>query len=476
MSSTFFGLEIGRRALSADQLALTVVGQNTANVGTPGYSRQVANLEDTDPYGAPADTGKPGQLGTGVTVASITRVRDDFLDTRLNTANADQGSLNDLRDVLAKVENAYGEPSTTGIGANLNALFSSFSDLASTPESGAVRATVLSQAQSLVAAFHAVSGSLSRIPTDINSQITSKVGQANDLAVQIAALNKQIGLSVQSGEQPNDLLDKRTALIGQLSGLVDVQVINSRNPDTNQPTGEVQIDVGGFALVQDDSSAKLPTTTSTANGQVGLVTANGVPIPLRGGEIAGLIKATTLVGGYQSDLDKLASNLISSVNALHSAGAGLDGGTGRDFFSGTGAGDISVAAAVANNPSAIAAAAPPVPPATVAPGNGDIARSLSQLSSQPVIGSASLDQFFNTAVAGIGADSQNFQTQADNQAKIVRQIQTQQSSVSGVNLDEELTKLLQYQRSYQAAARIVNVQDDVLNQIINGLGVGIAVA
>jgi flagellar hook-associated protein 1 FlgK len=467
-------MEIGRRALSASQLALNVVGQNTANVGTPGYSRQVADLEETDPYGGPGtDVPAPGQLGTGVIVASVNRIRDQFVDTRLYAANADQAAANSLRGTLGQVEDAFGEPSATGISAQLTSLFSSFSDLSASPESGAVRATVLNNAQGLVSAFRTVSGALDKIASDLKSSVASKVAAANGITTQIADLNKQIGLAVQSGAHPNDLLDKRTALIGQLSSLVDVQVIDSKDPETNQPTGEVQINVGGFTVVRDGSATALPATVAT-NGQPGLVTADGVPIPLASGEISAIIKATSLVGSYRADLDTVASNLITSVNTLHSSGVGLDGVTGRNFFTGTGAGDIAVAPAITTSLDAIAAAGPPVPPATVAPGNGDVARSLAALSSQAVIGAQSLNQFYGAKVAGIGADSQQFQADATNQGKIVTQLQNQQSSVSGVNLDEELTKMLQYQRSYQAAARIINVQDDLVNRIVNGLGIGAA--
>jgi len=452
-------------------LALDVIGQNTANVGTPGYSRQVASLEETEPYGGPGTgVGQPAQLGSGVTVASVVRVRDEFLDKRINSAISDHSSLNTLRDILSRVEGAYGEPSTTGIGSQLTAFFNSFSDLAASPESSAVRTTVLNKAQSLIAAFHTVSAGLSQIQPEVESRITGQVGQVNLLASQIAALNKQIGSSIQSGDHPNDLLDRRTALIGQLSGLVDVQVIDSRNGA--QSTGRVQVNVGGFVLVDGDTSSVLPSAHTTVNGEPALLTTDGKPIPLQGGEIAGLIRAGTQTSSYQADLDTLASNVIGAVNSIHSAGVGLDGVTGRSFFSGKSAVDIDIAAAVANNSDAIAAASAPVPPAAVAAGNGDNARALAALASQPVIGQASLNQYYNSRVATVGADSQRVQSLADNQAKVVTQLQNQQASASGVNLDEELTKLLQFQRSYQAAARIINVQDDLLNRVINGLGVG----
>jgi flagellar hook-associated protein 1 FlgK len=473
--STFFGLEIGRRALTANQFALDVVGQNTANVGTPGYSRQVAAFDETEAYGAPgADSGKPAQLGTGVTIASVNRVRDQFIDQRLNVANANAGALNSLRDILGRVEGAYGEPSSTGIGSQLTSFFNSFSDLSASPESGAARSTVLNKAQSLVNAIHQVNADLSAIGPEISSRIAARVGDVNSLSVQIAALNKQIGESVASGDHPNDLLDKRTALVSQLSSLVDVQVIESRSSQTDQPTGQIQINVGGFSVVRDDKSNALPAEYTNVGPDAGLRTPDGQAIPLRGGEVSGLIQAASLVDGYQTGLDTLASNLISAVNTIHAGGAGLDNISGRAFFSGSTAADIDVEPAIASDPQAIAAAAAPLPPATVAPGNGDNARALAALTSKPAVGVFSLNQYYNTSVAGIGADSQRFQTQTDNQSKVVTQLQNQQASVSGVNLDEELTKLLQYQRAYQAAARIINVQDDVLNRIINGLGSGVA--
>src|SRR5690348_8089991 len=117
MPSTFFGIELGSRALSANQLGLDVVGQNTANINTPGYSRQVVNFDETDPYTIPdANAVQPNQLGTGVTVASVTRVRDGFADKQVLTANSDQGALDQLVTITGRIESAYNEPGDTGLG------------------------------------------------------------------------------------------------------------------------------------------------------------------------------------------------------------------------------------------------------------------------------------------------------------------------------------------------------------------------
>jgi flagellar hook-associated protein 1 FlgK len=476
MPSTFFGIEIGTRALMTNQLALQVIGQNTANVNTEGYSRQVVQFDQTDPYTLPDyPHAQPGMLGTGVTIAAINRIRDAFIDRRVFAANSWQGAIGNLRDILGRVEEAYNEPSDTGIGQLMTNLFNSFADLSANPESGAIRSTVRNNAETLIAAIRSVDAAMTQINPEIQAKIAVKVGDVNSLAGQIAELNKQIRLSIAAGDHPNDLLDKRGVLLDTLSSLVDIQVTESSNSATGKPTGEVQINVGGYALVQGDTANALPTTMTTANGNLGLVTAEGNTIPLRGGELYGLVKATTLLASYHDDLNTLVGNLITAVNTQHSLGVGLDGVTGRPFFTGTDAASINLNPVIKSDLNVIAAAAAPTPPTPFATGNGDNARALAALTSRPVIAGFSLSEFYNSSVGRVGADSRSFIAEADNQDKVVNQLKNQQQAVSGVSLDEELTHMLQYQRSYQAATRIINVMDDVLNRIINGLGAGSAV-
>lgn len=115
MSSSFMGIEIGRRALAANQIALDTTGQNTSNVNTVGYSRQVANLETTDSSDITLSNGMNGQIGTGVTVSSITRIRDQFLDQRLRSSLSQQSAASTLSNQLSQVEAAYNEPGGTGV-------------------------------------------------------------------------------------------------------------------------------------------------------------------------------------------------------------------------------------------------------------------------------------------------------------------------------------------------------------------------
>ena len=465
MSSTFFGLEIGARSLAASQAALDVIGQNTSNVNTPGYSRQVVTLEATDPYTASGY----GHIGTGVQVASVTRIRDDFTDKQTYDAHAKQGAYSSLSDILSRVEQVYNEPGTAGIGSQLTAFFNSFSDLSANPSNQALRSSVRDTAQSVVSAFNSISASLKQIVPDITAKTQSKLDDANALAHQIGDLNGKIHSALANGQHPNDLQDKRGALVSQLSSLIQVKAIDVTDSITGKPTGELNLSVEGYSLVQGEIVSPLPKIVSAQPNTSALIDSNGNAVPVNGGEIAGLLQASHALDGFQKDLDTLASSFISAVNAQHQAGVDLTGTPGQAFFSGTDAGSIAISGTIQHDLNAIAAASPPKPPATFASGNGDNSRALAGIANKAAIGGATLNDYYSAKVAAVGAASKLASDQLNNQQKVVNQLQNQQSSVSGVNLDEELTKLLQYQRSYQASARIVNTFDDVLDRIINYL-------
>ena len=370
MASTFFGLEIGSRSLAASQTALDVIGHNTSNVNTPGYSRETVNLQATDPYSISGY----GQLGTGVELGSVTRIRDEFTDKQTYDANAKQGAYSGLSDSLSRIEQVFTEPGSSGIGSQLTAFFNSFSDLSANPASQALRSSVRNAAQSVVTAFHSVSGSLSQIAPNLASQAQGKIKDANALAAQIGDLNKQIRIALASGEHPNDLEDKRGALISQLSGIVQIKTTDVTHADTGQPTGEISVNVDGVSLVQGEIVTPLPTTVSTRQGATALITANGDAIQINGGSLNGVLQASNQLTGYQQNLDALASGLISAVNAQQQAGVDLNGAPGQAFFNGTDAASLALSGPLLSNGSAIAAAAAPIPPATFATGNGDNAR------------------------------------------------------------------------------------------------------
>jgi flagellar hook-associated protein 1 FlgK len=481
MSSAFFGLEIGRRALLANQQALEVVGHNTSNVNTPGYSRQIIMMQATEPHTVPTRYFmSKGQVGTGVEVGAIIRMRDEFVDRRVFTALSSQGALTNLSEVLKRVEQSFGEPGNAGIGQMISEFFNAFSELSANPESGAIRSTVRNRAEAMINAFRSVNSALDQINPEISLKVATKVADINALAKEVAALNRQIRMIVGAGNQPNDLMDKRGQLLEQISAMVDIQVISARNSETGAQTGELHVNVGGYPLVQGDLAGKLPITLSTERGIIGLKLDTGETIALQGGEVYGLIRATAQVNNYKDDLNRLARTLVQTVNAQHRIGLGLDGQTARDFFAEDlnnpallTAGGMSLSVAVRDNLDSIAAAKAPIPPNPFAPGNGDNARALAAFGFTKLsqLNDLSLNEYYADRIALIGSDSRAFQTGAENQDRVLNQLKNLQASVSGVSLDEEMTRMMQFQRAYQAAARIITVMDDALDRIVNGLGV-----
>ena len=469
MPGTFAGYEIASRALGVSQTVMDVIGHNVANINTPGYSRQIAHVTASDPYSVP-DTSKvtPGQFGTGVVVSDINHIRDAFVDQRLLSLNGESGTSNQLRDILDRVQAAYGEPGTTGVSSVLTAFFNRFQDLSRNPENTAIRVVVKEQGQLLANRLHEVYSGLTQLSADLTGQVQSRVNEANDLGKQVANLNSQIAVSVAAGDHPNDLLDKRDEIIrrlGTLVGAITTPVLTLGG----KATGAVNVLVNGHPLVQDRFFAGLPTAFTSLNGVPQLT--DGVnQIPVTGGEVSGLVRGFNLIATYQSDLNSVASTLISAVNAQHAAGYGLNGSTGKVFFSGSNASNIAVDAAIQSDVNNIAAASPPISGSNPDPGNGDNALAIANLANAQLIGVSTIGDFYGAKVAQIGQDAQSFGQQSANLDQVGQQLRNLQSSTEGVSLDEELAHMMQYQRTYQAASRLLTTQDTMIGQLLTALG------
>jgi flagellar hook-associated protein 1 FlgK len=467
MSSTFGTFELAGRALRASQGVIGVIGHNLANVNSPGYSRQQAHLAASPPYTLSSFFYRaPGQIGTGVDLVAITRIRDAFLDDRLQQAGSYQAEYQSLRDILTRAQTAYNEPGNSGLNSQLTAFFNSFQELSRNPESGGIRATVRQQAVTLSKRFNQVHAVLNQIELDIQNLVNARLDEANSLAQQIGKLNKEIRASRAIGDNPNDLSDRRDELVRQLSAIVDLKVLEPLDGKGVQ-TGEINLSVGGYALVLGDFVQSLPTRFTSVGGQPQLL-GQGDPIPVQSGSVGGLIKANDLIGEYRSRLNEIASALIERVNAQHRTGYGLDGGTGRPFFAGTDASNITLDAAILGDLDAIAASGPTANPPAL--GNGENARAIAQLRSVQIFGPMTLLDYYGVSIAKIGTDVRAYENQSENQTFIMQQMKNLRNSISGVSLDEEMTLMLQYQRSYQAAARYLNTIDSMLDQLINQLG------
>jgi len=443
--STFMGLETTLRGILAQQLALDVTGHNIANANTVGYSRQRASLVATDPYTVPGVTRPPqaGQLGTGVDVDQYERVRDAFVDIQLRAQTMLNGANQATQDGLQQVEQAFNEPSDSGLNSLLAKYWSAWQDVSNSPENLATRQALAAAASSLAGGFNQVSQQLSTLQTQTATNVTYTINDVNSIGTQIAALNDAIAKSTVTGDHPNDLLDQRDLLIDKLSELGNVALANGAN-------GAVDVSIGGAALVTGATSATLAEASLTS---------------LTSGKLSALVRLRdTTIPGYQTQLNTIASTLISQTNTAHAAGFDLSGTAGGTFFTGTDAATIGVNSALVTNPALIAASG------NGQPGNAAAALAINTLRGTVVIGSATIDQAYSQLVTRIGSDSQEAQRSLDTSSLLASTLQSKRDSVSGVSLDEEMTNMVRFQRGYQASARALSAMDDMLDTLITRTG------
>jgi flagellar hook-associated protein 1 FlgK len=227
---TLQGLQTALSGLLAEQQAIDLAGHNITNANTEGYSRQTAVLQTNDPLRIAAlspTTGMGGQLGTGVSVADYTRIRNIYLDAHYRNENSALGAASAQAEELQQAQSAFNEPSSSGLASHLSAFWSSWSALADSPSSEAARVAVVSAADQVVSTLHGLSSQLQSIETSASAQYTAITGPSGEVAhdaAAIAELNHQIKGSLEARQQPNDLEDRRDLLIDKLSSLASVTV------------------------------------------------------------------------------------------------------------------------------------------------------------------------------------------------------------------------------------------------------------
>lgn len=312
-------LSVGQSALYAYQAALTVIGQNIANAGTPGYSRNVAQLS---PLAGNA-LGN-GQLGAGVRLDGVSRRVSESLNARLRLAGADVQSAQAQRASLSQVEGIFDPLGAFNLGSVLGEFFKSVSALQNTPENAAARGLVISNAQNLAQHFQSVRQQIVGLRSDLDAQVEQATAQADQLATRIAELNTRITTSEASaGGSASALRDERDRLLGQLSELFAITV-------REQPSGAVNVYIGSQALVQFSESFGLKAASEIGDDNIARVVVrfkidNG-PVTASSGAVAGLIAARDgHAQGLLNRLDSLAAAVIDEFNRVHAGGQGLSG-------------------------------------------------------------------------------------------------------------------------------------------------------
>ncbi len=466
MSSAWFGLNTALRGLVASQVMLDIAAHNTANASTPGYSRQRVGLVASSPFAYPAfnRSGLPGQVGTGVSISTITRVRDAFLDLQLRGQLSLEGSWTTRSDELAKVEGIFPEPDPNGLGTVLGRFWDAWQDLAADPSSAASRATVLEGAASLASRINRDATRLAAVAEGIDYQVGAEVNKINDLAARIATLNDQIQRVSVSGDHANDLEDQRDALFDELATIIPVTL-------QPQADGSVTVLVGGIDLVNHGRNRPMTTVQNLA-GQTNPEWAMGGAVATGTGRLGTLINVRDVqLAAYKTRLDTMASTIADAVNAIHLTGFDANGAPGGAFFTytaGNAAATLAIAAPIAADPRLLAAAG-----AAGQPGNGTVAGAIADLRLARLFGAGT--QTTTDAYAGlvgqVGSDTRQAIEMSRNQGMVTNHLRERRESMSGVSLDEEATDMIRFQHAYQAAARVISVVDEMLDTLINRTGI-----
>ncbi|MDX1763397.1 MAG: flagellar hook-associated protein FlgK [bacterium] len=327
MGNIFGIMDIGAKALRAQQLALEVTSHNIANADTPGYTKQTAVLETTTPVSA----GPAGFSGTGVDVAAIQRAYDKFTNAQINLENEAYGSAQGKHDLLQSVERVFNESSTAGVANAMSEFFSAWQGLSANPAGSLERQAVLARGDQLASAFQSAYRSLLQAHGDGDQAIAGTVDEINRLASDIAALNQDIHDMEGGGSgAANDLRDRRDYLLTQLSNKVGVTTFEADN-------GMVTVTLAGGPVLIESARANTLTPDVENGRQVINFSGSGGMIEMTGilktGALGGMISARDdHIQAYMDALGDLAGAVAVEVNKTHLAGYGLDGSTNTLFF------------------------------------------------------------------------------------------------------------------------------------------------
>jgi flagellar hook-associated protein 1 len=474
--STFSGLNTANTALWAAQRAMDVTGQNVANANTDGYSRQRVELQSVAASAVPAMWSTSNQVGQGVNADQVTRIRDAFLEAQAQASHSAAASLTVQDATLTAVQQAFREPGDTGIQAQLSSFWAGWGDVANNPTDPGARAQLLQRAQTVVAGITSANGALEQQWSETHDSLQTMVTDVNATAASIASLNQSIKAASQAKQPVNELADKRDQLIMKLSEQVGASTVDMGD-------GTLDVVVGGTTLVAGNTALGLqlvgPTDSrSAATTPVVIQTKpGGTPLRVGGTADGDITSMTSIIPGYQKTLDGIAQQLATQVNTAHETGYDQDGTLGGKVFTDGAGGDTTVTAAnltvaiTSTRKLAAATLDPASAGGTLQPdGTWSVVSSDNKMADglfqQRLLGTGA-DADYNAMIVGLGVQATTTSTKLSAQGVISTNVDASRESVSGVNLDEEMTNMLQFQHGYQAAAKLVTTIDDMLDTIIN---------
>ncbi len=467
----FSALNTAISGLNAAQRAIDTTSQNIANANTPGYARQRVQLSS---IGATTSahfyTGDTGTFIGGVQVDGVFRVRDTFLETARVNASASKAALDIQASTLSGAEGLLNEPGDNGIQSVLDTFYSSWHDLAQNPgdaqNQAASGAVVLQNANAVVTQLKFVSSGLEDRWEAASTDLNVSVGQLNQAAKDLAEVNQKIKEGVVADRPVNELLDKRDQLVQTIGELAGGRTVEASDHTVN-------VIVNGITLVSGNRAEQLTVTGATTLDQAGVdppqIMLGSIKVPVSAGKTAGLLASLgSDLPTMNDQLNSVAVALRDAVNSVHSTGYTLGGDAGTDFFAGSGANDLTVIPTTGAD--LAVASAPGVVDGANALKIADLA--LDDQAEAALGGTPGPSVQLRGLAADVGTKLQGLNNAAAVQDTVLNTATAAAESDSGVSIDEELTSLLQYQRAYQASARVITAVDEMMDTLINRTGTG----
>ncbi|KAF0096148.1 MAG: flagellar hook-associated protein 1 FlgK [Puniceicoccaceae bacterium 5H] len=469
--SLLHGISTNAQALNTYGRALQVTGNNIANVNTQGYARQVVQVGSSNSY----TQGRSVQ-STGLSVTGYSDVRNSMLDAQIvreqSVASRYEGEAEILSELetllgdtlgnteaLSTLEGASEETLSGGLRGDLQAFFSSWDALAAAPNNSSAKAQVLENAQTLVESLRGTDERLADLQSDLDNQAKLEIGTVNEQLSLIAQYNRQISsLGPKQQEQANELESQRQQALEELAKHMDFVA----QPQENGMINLVVTTEDGANLNLLEGSGTTLKLSWQDGKLVGGPDAN--PLRVNGGQLAAIESTRNgLIADTRASLDAVAGQLVQATNAVYNP----TGAAGEDFFLATGqtASSIELEAGLTTT-TLRANTVGSASSNDAALAMGSLAtREFSTAAGEVVDGN--LDNYLTDLTVTIGARVQASQSDSDAESAILSYLNTQRDSEIGVNLDEEVARMIQFQRSYQATSRVMRAMDDMLQDLLS---------
>lgn len=451
-------MEIGKNGLNIYRVATEVTGENIANVNTPGYSRQRVLLET-----APPTTANGFPMGTGVKIATVERYYDGLLQQQIVNAQTAQGFDTTKSNILQQIEPAFNEISNDGIGAAISKFFGSWQDLTLNPTGTAERQSVITNTQILTDNFRTISTTLNDTISMQNAALVPTIDSINASLKNIAQLNGQIKTTELVAGNANEMRDQRDQLVRDLSKQIGISFT-----ENSDGTTDIRFADGGAALVTGSTAGAFSLDKTNPNSFVVQLTPVGGALatvtPTTGQLGATLLLRDTIIPGYLSQVDALATTITTQINTQHTAGFDLNGNPGIALLDPA----ATSAATFGLNPAIVSTSQIAASSSALLTGDNGNAQLITKFQSQKLMsgGTLTFNSYLDGVISKVGLDVASSKTTVTQDEAFNKQLSALRQSNSGVSLDEELTNLVKYQRSYQASAKLISTATEMMDTVI----------